>query len=154
MNRQLWKKAGLRALIGAPVGLAISTAITIIISFAIGDGKYYAVVPELTKDFGAEIHAVLIQALCSMLYGSAFAGASVIWDSDWSLTKMTVVHLLICSTATFPIAYLMRWMEHTAGGVLKYFGIFIMIYLTIWISQYARIKRNVSALNKKVKDLY
>ncbi len=154
MNRQLWKKAGLRALIGAPVGLAISTAITIIISFAIGDGKYYAVVPELTKDFGEEIHAVLIQALCSMLYGSAFAGASVIWDSDWSLTKMTVVHLLICSTATFPIAYLMRWMEHTAGGVLKYFGIFIVIYLTIWISQYARIKRNVSALNKKVKDLY
>ena len=154
MNRQLWKKAGLRALIGAPVGLAISTAITIIISFAIGDGKYYAVVPELTKDFGVEIHAVLIQTLCSMLYGSAFAGASVIWDSDWSLTKMTVVHLLICSTATFPIAYLMRWMEHTAGGVLKYFGIFIVIYLTIWISQYARIKRNVSALNKKVKDLY
>lgn len=90
----------------------------------------------------------------NMLYGSAFAGASVIWDSDWSMTKMTVVHLLICSTATFPIAYLMRWMEHTAGGVLKYFGIFIVIYLTIWISQYARIKRNVSALNKKVKDLY
>ena len=153
MNRQLWKKAGLRALIGAPVGLAISTAITIIISFAVGDGKYYAVVPELTKDFGVEIHAVLIQALCSMLYGSAFAGASVIWDSDWSLTKMTVVHLLICSTATFPIAYLMRWMKHTAGGVLKYFGIFIVIYLTIWISQYARIKRNISTLNKKVKDL-
>ena len=44
MNRQLWKKAGLRALIGAPVGLAISTAITIIISFAIGDGKYYAAI--------------------------------------------------------------------------------------------------------------
>lgn len=153
MNRQLWKKAGLRALIGAPVGLAISTAITIIISFAVGDGKYYAVVPELTKDFGTEIHAVLIQALCSMLYGSAFAGASVIWDSDWSLTKMTVVHLLICSTATFPIAYLMRWMEHTTGGVLRYFGIFMLIYLTIWISQYVKMKRNVSVINKKVKDL-
>lgn len=153
MNSQLWKKAGLRALIGAPVGLAISTAITIIISFAIGNGKYYAVVPELTKDFGTEIHAVLIQALCSMLYGSAFAGASVIWDSDWSLTKMTVVHLLICSTATFPIAYLMRWMEHTTGGVLRYFGIFMLIYLTIWISQYVKMKRNVSVINKKVKDL-
>ena len=153
MNKQLWKKAGLRALIGAPIGLAISIVITIIISLAMGDGKYYAVVPELTADLGSEIGAVVIQTLCSMLYGAAFAGASVIWDTDWNLTKMTVIHFLICSAATFPIAYLMRWMEHTANGVLKYFGIFLAIYIAIWISQYARLKKNISALNKKVNNL-
>ena len=153
MNKQLWKKAGLRALVGAPIGLAISTVITILISLSKGDGKYYAVVPELTADLDSEIGAVTIQALCSMLYGAAFAGASVIWDSDWNLTKMTVVHFLICSAATFPIAYLMRWMEHSAGGILKYFGIFLAIYVVIWIIQYMRIKKNISALNKKVNHL-
>ncbi len=153
MNRQLWKNAGLRALVGAPIGLAISTAITIIISLVIGKGEYFAVVPELASDFGSEVNAVLIQALCSMLYGAAFAGASVIWDTDWSLTKMTVIHLLICSAATFPIAYLMRWMDHTVGGVLKYFGVFLLIYLIIWVSQYARIRKSIAALNKKVNDL-
>ena len=153
MNRQLWKNAGLRAMAGVPVGLAISMVITIIISLAAGTGKYYPVVPELTADLGSEMNAVLIQALCSMLYGAAFAGSSVIWDSDWSLTRMTVVHLLICSAATFPIAYLMRWMEHTVGGVLKYFGIFLLIYLIIWISQYARMKKSIAALNRKVNDL-
>ncbi len=153
MNKQLWKKAGLRALVGAPIGLAISTVITILISLSKGDGKYYAVVPELIADLGSEIGAVTIQALCSMLYGAAFAGASVIWDSDWNLTKMTVVHFLICSAATFPIAYLMRWMEHSTGGVLKYFGLFVAIYVVIWISQYMKIKKNVSALNKKVNHL-
>ena len=111
MNKQLWKKAGLRALIGAPIGLAISIVITIIISLAMGDGKYYAVVPELTADLGSEIGAVVVQTLCSMLYGAAFAGAAVIWDTDWNLTKMTVIHFLICSAATFPIAYLMICME-------------------------------------------
>ncbi len=153
MNRQLWKNAGLRVLVGAPVGLAISTAITIAISLAMGKGEYMAVVPELIDDFGTEINAVVIQALCSMLYGAAFAGASVVWDTDWSLSKMTAVHLLICSAATFPIAYLMRWMDHTAGGILLYFGVFLLIYLTIWVIQYVQIRKSVVALNKKVNDL-
>lgn len=153
MNKQLWQKAGLRALLGAPIGLTISTGITILISLAIGNGKYYAVVPELSAELGSEISAVLIQALCSMLYGAAFAGASVIWDTDWSLTKMTIVHLLICSVATFPIAYAMRWMEHSGAGILKYFGIFLIIYAFIWIGQFARIRKNVRALNQKLNDL-
>ena len=153
MNRQLWSDAAKRAAIGAPIGLAISMAITIIISLNIGSGEYFAVVPELTADFGTEINAVLIQAICSMLYGAAFAGASVIWDSDWNLTRMTIVHFLICSAATFPIAFLMRWMEHSVGGVLTYFGIFLCIYAAIWISQYARIRKSIAALNKKVNDL-
>ena len=153
MNKQLWKKAGLRALVGAPIGLAYSTIITIIISLFQGDGKYYAVVPEMIADIGSESMAVLIQALCSMLYGAAFAGASVVWNTDWSLTKMTVIHFLICSAATFPIAYLIRWMDHTPGGVLRYFGIFLAVYIAIWIGQYMRMKRNVDAINKKVKSL-
>ncbi len=139
-----------RCLAGAPIGLAISTAITIIISLNIGDGKYYAVTPELTADCGSEIMAVVIQALCSMLYGAAFSGASLVWNTDWSLTKMTAVHFLICSAATFPTAYLMRWMEHSVGGVLLYFVQFVVIYVIIWIISYMATKRKIEAFNKKI----
>ena len=139
-----------RCLAGAPIGLAISTAITIIISLNIGDGKYYAVTPELTADCGSEIMAVVIQALCSMLYGAAFSGASLVWNTDWSLTKMTAVHFLICSAATFPTAYLMRWMEHSVGGVLLYFVQFVVIYVIIWIISYMTTKRKIEAFNKKI----
>ena len=38
-----------RALIGAPIGLAISTAITIFSSLIYGDGNYYPVVPALVE---------------------------------------------------------------------------------------------------------
>lgn len=79
------KKVIIRCLIGAPIGLALSTIITIAISLTLGDGHYYAVVPELIADCGTEINAVLLQAICSLLYGAAGAGASLIWEiDDWS----------------------------------------------------------------------
>ncbi len=145
------KKIFVRCLIGAPLGLAISTIITIGISWAVGDGRYYAVVPELARDCGNEINAVTLQAVCSLLYGSAWAGASLIWEADgWSLLKMTVSHLLICSLATFPIAYLMRWMHHSISGVLLYFGIFLAIYAVIWIAQYSSMKRKIDEINRNL----
>jgi len=47
----------------------------------------------------------------------------------------------------------MRWMKHTAGGVLAYCGIFLAIYAVIWISQYCRMKKQIRALNQKVNNL-
>ena len=44
----------------------------------------------MITDTGSESIAALTRALCSMLYGAAFAGAPVIWDTDRSLTKPPV----------------------------------------------------------------
>lgn len=140
-----------RALIGAPIGLAISTAITIFSSFIYGDGNYYSVVPALVEQCGNEINAVVAQMVASLLYGAVWAGASVIWEmDDWSLLRQTVTHLLAGSIATFPVAYLMYWMKHSIAGVVVYFAIFIGIYVGIWITLYSRAKREVTKLNEKV----
>ena len=152
MNKQLWNKALRRALIGMPIGLTISTVITIIISLCKGDGHYYAVVPALIEDCGSEISAVLVQFFCSLLYGAVFAGATVIWETDWSLTKMTVVHLLAISVITLPIAYFMQWMKHSIGGFLIYVGIFLAIYAAIWIAEYTRMRKGVNDLNRKMRE--
>jgi len=55
--------------------------------------------------------------------------------------------------AVLSIVLGMRWMEHSGAGILKYFGIFLIIYAFIWIGQYARIRKNVRALNQKLNDL-
>lgn len=141
-----------RLLFGAPIGLAISSIITIAISLTVGDGLYYAVVPSLAVDMGSEINAVLLQAGLSMIYGAAWAGASVVWDAEhWSLLRMTLVHLIVTSVATFPIAYFAHWMPHTLAGVSLYFGIFFAIYLGVWLSQYGAMKKRVKELNAKLK---
>ena len=145
------KKVLLRCLFGAPIGLAIGTVITIIISLTVGDGVYYAVVPELIRDCGSEINAVVFQSILSLIYGAAWAGASVIWENErWSILKQTVIHLIICSAATFPIAYFARWMPHNANGVLLYFGIFVVIYIVIWFSQYSSMKKKVQQINERL----
>lgn len=146
------KKVAIRCLIGAPIGLAISNLIAIVISVIVGDGRFYAVAPELIADYGTEINAVLLQTICSLLYGAAWAGASIIWEVDnWSILRQTITHLIICSLCTFPIAYFMRWMNHSIFGVLSYFGIFFAIYFIIWMSQYMAIKKRIQQINSEVQ---
>ncbi|MGN1307338.1 MAG: DUF3021 domain-containing protein [Faecousia sp.] len=146
------KKVLSRCLLGAPLGLAISYCITILISLSIADGNFYSTVPELISDCGSEINAVLVQTVCSLLYGAAWAGASVIWEVErWSLLRMTLTHLLICSAATFPIAYFLRWMKHSAIGILSYFGIFLAIYLCIWLTQFFAMRKKVRQINDRIQ---
>lgn len=143
----------LRSLLGAPVGLTISYLIPVFLSLAIGDGNYYPIVPALAEICGNEINAVLLQTVCSLLVGAVFGGASAIWQmEEWSLMRMTVTHLIICSAAMFPIAYLMQWMPRNLGGFLRYFGIFFGIYFFIWGSQYITIKRKLAMINQKMRE--
>lgn len=145
------RKALLRCLFGAPLGLAISVTITIIISLVVNDGAYHAVVPELIEDCGSEINAVVLQAVLSLLYGAAWAGASLVWEKEnWSILRQTLTHLVICSLATFPVAYFARWMPHSAKGALLYFAIFFTIYLVIWLSQYSSLKKRVKQINERI----
>lgn len=147
------KKVIMRALMGAPVGFMISTAITVVFSLIYGDGSYYPVMPELIEDCGNEINAVVIQAVSAMICGAAWGGASVIWEmEDWSLLKQTMLHFLIGSFATLPVAWLMRWMERSAAGALEYCGIFFGIYLAIWLALYFSIKRKIQCINRQILE--
>lgn len=148
MRKKLWT----RCLLGAPLGLALSCAITIGISLTIGDGTYYAVAPALIADCGSELNAVVWQAVCSLLYGAALAGATLVWEKEnWSLLRQTVTHLCVCSAAVFPIAWLMRWMGRDVAGALAYFGAFFGAYLLIWLIVYALTKRRVRQMNARVR---
>lgn len=146
-------KIGLSCLLGAAIGPTIALLITIVISLIIHDGNYYAVPPDLIRDCGNEVNAVILQTILSLLYGAAWGGASWIWRIErWSILRQTLTHLVICSAATFPVAYFAYWMPHNAGGILTYFGIFLVIYLFIWLSLYSNMKKRVRQINDKLRD--
>lgn len=147
------KKILLRGLLGFPLAIMISFIFSIIISACIGDGCYYPATPELVHSMGNELNAVIIQGVLSGIMGMGFGMASVIWEMDsWSLAKQTGIYFLIISVLMLPIAYILNWMEHSLGGFLSYFVIFVGIFICIWLSQYLCWKRKIREMNDCIRN--
>jgi hypothetical protein len=142
-----------RALFGIPSGIAIGYLVTIIISALFAKGHYSSAPPELIERMGNEINAVILQTFLCAVMGAGFAASSVIWEiENWSIAKQSGIYFVIISLITLPIAYFANWMEHSLAGFISYFGIFIAIYLVVWLIQYLFWKRKVKAINDKVKE--
>lgn len=143
------KKIILRGILGFPLGVAAGYLITIIISLIWANGYYSPCVPELVAIMGSEIKAVSLQALLSGILGTGFAAISVIWEiENWSIVKQTGIYFIISSLIMLPIAYFTHWMNHSLKGVLSYYGIFILIFVIIWIVQYIIARKNVKKMNE------
>lgn len=146
------RKLILRGLFGFPVGVAIGFVITIMISVCVGDGFFYPVTPELIVTMGNELNAVMLQTVLCGIMGAGFAMASVIWEMDsWSLAKQSGIYFSVVCIVMLPIAYVTNWMKHTVGGVLAYVGIFVVIFLTVWLIQYSAWKRKIKKMNDSIK---
>ena len=143
------KQILLRGMLGFPLGLAMGYLITIFISLTVSDGRYYPCVPELAAVMGNEINAVLLQAVLCGILGAGFGACSVIWQIEsWGILKQTGIYFSIISVMMLPIAYVSYWMEHSLKGILSYFGIFVLIFATVWIVQYAAARHNVRKMNE------
>ena len=141
-----------RGLLGFPLGIAIGFVITVIISMCIGDGSFYPVTPELIDTMKNELNAVILQTILCGILGTGFAMASVIWEIDsWSLAKQSGIYFLIASLVMLPIAYISEWMEHSVVGVLSYIGIFVAIFVSVWLIQYFCWKRKIKKMNSSLK---
>lgn len=146
------KEFARRVFVGLLGGIVISYLITIGISIAIGDGSYYPCVPSLIERFGNEVTAIIMQTVLSAVLGAGFAGSSIIWEMDeWSLLKQTSIYFGIVSVLMMTIAYICEWMEHSVKGILSYFGIFVAIFIAVWIVQYLIWKVRVSRIKEKIQ---
>lgn len=146
------KKALLRGVLGAPLGVFIGYTITVLISLGWGQGWYAPVVPALTETMGSEIGAVTLQYMLSALMGFAFAFASAIWEIErWSLARQTVCHFVAITLGTLPIAWVCHWADNVPGGIWGYFGIFAIAYVVIWLVLTTAIRKKVRQVNQKLQ---
>lgn len=146
------KKLILLGLLGFPVGITLGLAITLLISWIIGDGIYYPVVPDFARAMGGELRAMTLQTLLCGLMGSGFAMASLIWKVEyWSLARQTGLYFAAVCGLMLPIAYVSNWMEHSVGGVLSYCGIFLGVFAIVWVSQYLVWRGRIRRINDKIR---
>lgn len=145
------KKIIMRSLLGFPIGIAIGYLITILTSLGWANGYYLPCVPELISVMGNEINAVILQTVLCGILGTGFAASSIIWEMDnWSIVKQTGIYFSINSVIMLPIAYFAYWMEHSIVGFFIYFGIFVLIFVIIWITQFVIVKHNIRKINEKL----
>lgn len=146
------KKILFRGLLGFPLGISLGYVITILISLGWANGYYSPCVPSLVQTMGNEINAVIFQTILSGLLGSTFAASYTIWEmDDWSIVKQTGLYFLIVSIVMMPIAYMANWMPHTMLGFISYFGIFVFIFIVVWIAQYFIWKSKIKHMNAKLR---
>lgn len=149
MKRKIIK----RGFLGFPLGVAIGYVITVIISVCVGDGSFYPVTAELIDTMGNELNAVVFQTVLCGIMGMGYAMASVIWDIDsWSLAKQSGVYFAIACVVMFPIAYIANWMKHDIVGILSYAGIFVAIFIFVWLIQYFVWKDKVKRMNDGIQN--
>ena len=149
MKRKIIK----RGFLGFPLGIAIGYVITVIISVCVGDGSFYPVTAELIDTMGNELKAVVFQTVLCGIMGMGYAMASVIWDIDsWSLAKQSGVYFAIACVVMFPIAYIANWMKHDIVGILSYAGIFVAIFIFVWLIQYFVWKDKVKRMNDGIQN--
>lgn len=142
-----------RGFLGFPLGIAIGYVITVIISVCVGDGSFYPVTAELIDTMGNELNAVVFQTVLCGIMGMGYAMASVIWDIDsWSLAKQSGVYFAIACVVMFPIAYIANWMKHDIVGILSYAGIFVAIFIFVWLIQYFVWKDKVKRMNDGIQN--
>lgn len=145
------KQIILRSLIGMPIGITIGYSITIVFSLIFGQGYYFPCEPGFVSAMGSEIRAVIVQTVLCAILGISFTASSVIWEIEhWSLAKQTGIYFLITSVVMMPVAYFAHWMEHSLLGFVRYFGIFALIFVIIWVTQFIIGKNNVKKMNAKL----
>lgn len=145
------KQILLRSAIGFPVGVCISNLILLVIALCIG--TYAPCAPGCTALFGSETAGATAQFLLSGLVGAVFAGSSVIWEVEtWSLFRATATHFCITTPLFWGASLLLGWCGLNLWGMLLYLGIFLCIYLSIWLSQYSIYRRKIRKINQKLQE--
>ena len=142
------KKIFLRGAMGFPLGITIGYLISIFVSLVWAEGYYVPCEPELVNIMGNEIKAVVFQAVLCGILGAGFSAGSLIWETEeWNLVKQTGVYFILVSVIMMPVAYFNYWMEHSVGGFLRYFGIFVFLFAVIWVIQFLIGRQMVKKMN-------
>lgn len=147
------KKLFERSILGFSIGIAIGQIISVLISLINRNGEFIICTPEFISLMGNEAYAAALQTLLCGIMGVGYASASLIWENDkLNLAAQTGICFGLYAIATFPIAYLTNWMEHSTAGILGYIGIFFGSFIFIWIAQYISLRIKLKAINANINS--
>ena len=137
MLKSFLKRVGIGFLLGIPIGSMIAW-------FSSGN----LVSAELVRRLGDRTLALILQFLCSGLYGAMTMGGTVLYDLErCPLALATGLHCLIVVLPYIPFALLLCWADNFSD-ILIAECFQITAFFIIWLIMYLGYKADVRKLNE------
>lgn len=137
---------------GFAVGVLIGQLVSCVISLAIGNGSFLAVMPQLERRFSNQVTAVIVQNILVGLVGVVFAEASFLFEIEsWSLLKQCAVHFSITAVFYVPFIWFCYTPDHF-GAVAAMLGNLLFTYFITWMIQLAVYRRQIRRLNLIIEE--
>ena len=114
-------------------------------------GIIYAILQSTIDNFSLSGTQVLIAIISTYLLGFLQAGATVFYQIE----SFSVPKLMLCHFSTIYVAYTFcylvnDWIPFNINVILIFTGIFVAVYLTVWVTVVAILKLTSKRLNAKL----
>lgn len=142
-----------RYLYSASLGISIGLIISLIMSACFGRGTYLPLNPLSTmgRYYLSHFNLVEVMVISVLIWaaiGLLFQIADCIFEQEWSLAKMTVVHFLLTAVGFTSLGLLAGWFPLHLPWLIFFETIFVAIYALIFWINYQSMKKQVAAINQ------
>lgn len=145
------KNIFLKLVNGFVTGIFIGLVCSIFFSFVYSGTNFTPMPPLFIEKFSTELGAFVVSVILWGVIGLIFTGTSFIFtNTDWSITKMTVMHAVISYSLFLPVALYLDWLTLSVVNLLGFTAIYVIIYIVIWSISMIRIKKEINKINQHI----
>ena len=141
-----------RFVFGIFIGIDIGLFMSIFFSYIVGNGAYQPAPTGFISHFPNELSAMLVSILIWSAIGALFSTTSLIFThTEFSVTKMTLLHCVINYIVFVPLSILAGWYEFNLAELASFTIVYIIIYVIIWIVFMFINMKHIKEINAKLK---
>lgn len=140
-----------RVVFGIFIGIDIGLLMSILFSYLSGNKIYQPAPDRFLQLFSNEITAMIASVFIWASIGVLFSVTSLIFThTEFSISKMTVLHCIINYIFFIPLAVLAGWYSFDVIDLVSFTVIYIFVYFIVWIVFMLINKRYISEINAKL----
>lgn len=137
---------------GVIIGEFLGQLFALFFSYLYGLNTYVPSAPTFTSHFSRPLNAVLASVILWGLMGLVFsAGALVFQHRQWSIRKKTIINFAIYYCCFTPLAIIAGWFPLKLINLAIFTGIFVLVYVLMWLINMYITKQEVKQINEKIK---
>ncbi len=139
----------------AAIGFTLSVLLWIgLCLFYMAQSGRVIISSTLSKSFGNDVLALIVEILLAGCIGFVGMGGSVIYEIEkWSIVRCTATHFILTMGTFSFIATYLKWFEGDMVSFIIWLVAMVVAYVMIWLIQYFVFKKQVREINENLQRL-